>query len=162
MAFIVGFLLAVLSIAALAYPFLRVRRGVKGPPMSESLEELRRTGQSLYDEINQLKLDLDVRNVSQEEYQERVPRLRRHAAAILRKEDQIELRRRQEKASDWEQLDKKLEDQVRRLRLSWRQQDSTSDCAACGQPVSTKKKVCSGCGAEPVKTGAIISRDGES
>ena len=87
MAYIIGTMLALLSLIVISYPFLKSRLQSQAISRPDELEELARARQSLFDEMDRLKLDLDVDNITQEEYEERIAGVRRAAATSLRDEE---------------------------------------------------------------------------
>lgn len=114
MAFLIASLLVILCIALVAYPFLGKRYHRNSTFLPHSFEELRLLRQSLYEEIERLKMDVDVGQVTQEEYENRVRDLRHWAAVTLRKERQVSPHHHEAN----EGLDRVLEGEIARLRRS--------------------------------------------
>ncbi len=114
MAFLIASLLVILCIALVAYPFLGKHYLRNSTFLPHSLQELRLLRQSLYEEIERLKMDVDVGQVTQQEYEDRVRDLRHWAAATLRKEHQVGQDHHEADGG----LDRALEEEIARLRRS--------------------------------------------
>jgi hypothetical protein len=114
MAFIIGILLGLFSLSILVYPFLKTRYLSPDSPGDEDLEDLARARSSLMDEMERLALDLDVGNITEQQYQEGIAPLRRAAALSLRQEDQLKAHGNGSSA----ELDQVIEKRIRLLRQS--------------------------------------------
>ena len=146
MAYVIGFLLALLSVIILAYPFLKARlRATVGREVSKA-EELARARQAIFDEMGRLKLDLDVNNITQEEYQQRMAGLRRNAAVNLRRKEELGAKAGRDEAETLEELDRKVEERIMLLRRSRRTRNGTRACPECGQHLEVEDVACPQCG----------------
>lgn len=112
MAFLIGSLLVVLCIALVTYPFLGPGSRRRNVALPDSVQELQLLRQSLYDEMEQLKQDIDAGQASEDEYRGRLETLRRWAAATLRKEHQMGQDRRRPAG----ELERELEEEIARSR----------------------------------------------
>ena len=139
MAYLLGFLLALASIALLARPFLR-RQMQAGPMPSSSVDSLKDVQwlqQQVYDEIKTLILDHDLGNVPSEEYDEKLGAYRLQAADLLRQEKQL--------LHELEYLEKEIEDRVLALRISWGTVKGVTTCGECGGERDVNAALCPRC-----------------
>jgi len=148
MAYIIGTLLALLSLIVISYPFLKPRLQSQAISRPDELEELARSRQSLFDEMDRLKLDLDVANITQEEYEERIGSVRRAAAASFRDEQLLRAQANPDEAKALEELDSELEEKIRLLRLTQEHKNGTGNCLECGRQLMAEDAVCPACGTE--------------
>ena len=138
MAYVIGFLLAVVAIAVLARPILRRGQVAAGsPPLQESLDEVTRRLQQAYANIRSLALDYDLGNVPSEEYEDRLAGYRLQAADLLRQQEQ--LRR------ELDGLEDEIEDRVLALRMSWGTVKAKTVCTECGGERDARAVVCPRC-----------------
>jgi hypothetical protein len=125
MAYFLGFLLALVSVALLARPILRRERVASSPASSlESLEDVQWQHQQVYDEIKTLILDHELRNIPSEEYEEKLGDYRLRAADLLRQQEQL--------LHELTSLEDQLEDRVLALRMSWGTVKVVTICGGCG------------------------------
>lgn len=148
MAYIIGTLLALLSLIVISYPFLKPRLQSRAISRPDELEELARARQSLFDEMDRLKLDLDVDNITQEEYEERMGGVRHTAAASFRDEELLRAQANPDEAKALEELDSELEEKIRLLRLTQEHKNGTGNCLECGRQIMAEDTVCPACGTE--------------
>lgn len=154
MAYIIGTMLILLSLIIISYPFLKSHLPSRAILRPEELEELDRTRQPLFDEMERLKLDLDVVNITQEEYEERMAGLRRAVAASLRDEELLPTSGNLDEAKALEVLDSELEEKIRLLRFSQEHKNGTGNCRTCGRQLKAEDTVCSQCGTEVPSNGS--------
>ena len=105
MAVLIGFLLVLFCIGVILYPFLKSRSRSATP---DSLEELAHRRRAIYAEIETLKLERELGNLVEEEYQRALQSHRLAAAATFREQEALEVR--------LEEADRVLEQEVLRLR----------------------------------------------
>ena len=96
MAILIGALLAILAVAVLLYPFLKVRfrsRASQGDDTSAQAavgaSARARARDGIYDEIRALQLDRELGRIDEQEYKERLHDYRLQAAAVLHDEEQL-------------------------------------------------------------------------
>lgn len=142
-----GFLLALASIALLVRPFLRQMQAASMPSSSlDSLKNVQWQKQQLYDEIKTLILDHDLGNIPGEEYAEKLGAYRLQAAELLRQEEQL--------LNEVKYLEKEIEDRVLALRISWGTVQGVTTCGECGGERDVNAALCPRC--------AFASEDGAS
>ena len=138
MAYLLGFLLALVSIALLARPFLRQRQPASMPSSSlDSLKNVQWRQQQVYDEIKTLILDHNLGNVPSEEYGEKLGAYRIQAADLLRQEEQL--------LHETKYLEKEIEDRVLALRMSWGTVNGVIPCDRCGDEIDINASLCPRC-----------------
>ena len=69
-------LLALLSLIVISHPFLKAHLQSKANSPPDPSEEPDRSNQSLFDDIDRLKLDLDLGSVTPQEYERQMNALR--------------------------------------------------------------------------------------
>ena len=148
MAYIIGALLALLSLIIISYPFLNPRLQSQVISRSYELEELAKARQSLFDELDRIKLDLDVDNITKKEYEELIGSVRRSAAESFRDEELLRSQTSPDEAMTLEELDNELEEKIKRLRLSHQRKNHACNCLECGRQLTLKDVACPGCGRE--------------
>ena len=107
----IGILLGLLSLVILAIPFLRKDRVVR--LSAPNPDDLRQKRISIYQEIRTLENDLNLGQVSAEDYERRLQDYRLRAAKLLMEEEEME------------QIDLDLEDEINLRRNNGR--NSTQD-----------------------------------
>ena len=138
MAYFLGLLLALVSIALLARPILRREQTASSPALSlESLEDVQWRLQQVYDEIKTLILDHELGNIPSEEYEEKLGDYRLRAADFLRQQEQLQ----QELAS----LEGEIEDTVLALRISRGTVKGVTLCGGCGGERDVNAVLCPRC-----------------
>ena len=151
MAYLLGFLLALVSIALLARPFLRQRHPVSIPSSSfDSLKDVQWQQQQVFDEIKTLILDHDLGNIPPEEYDEKLGTYRIQAADLLRQEEQF--------LQDLKYLEEEIEDRVLALRISWGAVKGLTTCSECGGERGVNAGLCPRC-EFPGKDGGSLAED---
>ena len=93
MAILIGTLLAILAVAVLLYPFLRVRFRSRAS-LGDGTFPAAGVGarEAIYDEIRALQLDHELGSIDEQEYEERLHGYRLEAAAVLRDEERLNSR----------------------------------------------------------------------
>ena len=91
MLLVIGLLLAVGCVAVVLLPFLRARAGADAFSLQDASLEVELRRQATYDEIRTLRLEYELSNIPEEEYQTRFRLLRLQAAATLRDQQRLEL-----------------------------------------------------------------------
>jgi hypothetical protein len=137
LAYLLGFLLALASIAFLTRPFLRGVQHNSESPSLDSLKDVQWQHQQVYDEIKTLILDYDLGNVPVAEYNERLVAYRLQAANLLQQEDQF--------LHELEYLGNGTEDAVLALRMSWGTVNSVTTCINCGGDMDINSALCPRC-----------------
>ena len=138
MAYLLGLLLALVSIALLARPILRREQAASSPAMSlESLEDVQWRHQQVYDEIKTLILDHELGNIPSEEYDNKLGDYRLRAADLLRQQDQL--------LQMLTSLEEEVEDRVLALRMSWGTVKGVTICGACGGERDLNAVLCPRC-----------------
>ncbi|MBI4340056.1 MAG: hypothetical protein HY680_08915 [Chloroflexi bacterium] len=135
MAPLIGIVLGLLALGVVALPFLK-----RGHPLGggDALEVLQERRKGIYRDIQVLHNDLNVGQVSQLEYQERLQAYRLQAALLLRDEDRFQ------------ELDQRLEEAVLALRQDPRGTLTVGEgplCPSCGRPAREGLTECPSCGA---------------
>jgi hypothetical protein len=145
MALLLGLLLALASIALLAWPILRRKQTVSSSALSlDSLEDLQWRQHQVYDEIKTLILDYELGNIPPEEYEERLGAYRLGAADLLRQQERLQ--------HELTYLEGELEDRVLALRMSWGTVKAVTICVGCGGEMDLNAVLCPRC---------ELPRDGE-
>ena len=140
MPYLLGLLLALASIALLAWPVLKRRSQADYAPSSspfDSLSEAQRQRQQVYDEIKTLTLDHDLGHVPSQEYSDRLGAYRLRAASLLRQQERL--------SQDLSRLTNEIEDEVLALRLSWGTALSVAVCGECGGERDAEALLCPRC-----------------
>ena len=138
MAYLFGFLLALVSIALLARPILRRGQTTSSPTLSlESLEDVQWRHQQVYDEIKTLILDHELGNIPPEEYEEKLGDYRLRAADLLRQQEQL--------LHELTSLEDGIEDRVLALRMSWGTVSGVTICGGCGGERDLNAVLCPRC-----------------
>ncbi len=139
MTLFVGAVLALFSLAIVAYPFLKSRMragGHHGPPAitGAAPPEL----EPIYDAIRTLQLEYQLGKVPENLYQEQLTAYRLQAASVLRQRD-----REREEAPEWV-----LEQEVLVTRAALRGTvGGPRPCRSCRSLVSPELAACPECGA---------------
>lgn len=90
MVFFASLALAVACLAVLALPFIRARRtGYRSPLGIEAVQQVAARREGAFEELRLLRLDHELGNVPQAEYDRRYQELRLRAATLLREQDQL-------------------------------------------------------------------------
>ncbi len=90
MVVLLGILLAASCIAILALPFMRARRaGYVSPADIEAVQQVAARREAAFEELRLLRLDRDLGNVEEADYQRRFQELRVQAATLLREQDTL-------------------------------------------------------------------------
>jgi len=110
MPLLIGLFLAVGCLAVLLLPFLRARRPDAAFASQQAAREQAERRQAAYNEIQALRLDYELGNVPEEEYQTQLRRLRLQAAATLRDQERLE--------AALEEYDRELEGEIASFRRS--------------------------------------------
>ena len=121
MPYAIAVLLALLSLIVISHPFLRAHLQSKANSLSDLSEEPDRSNRSLFDDIDRLNLDLDLGNVTPEEYERQMNALRHAAAANLRAQELLAQGNRDESKTSQE-VDDALEERIRQHLRDLRQQ----------------------------------------
>lgn len=138
MAYFLGLLLALVSIALLAWPILRRKQTASSSTLSlDSLEDVQWRQQQVYDEIKTLILDYELGNIPPEEYEERLGAYRLRAADLLRQQEQLR--------HELTYLEEELEDSVLALRMSWGTVKGVTICGGCGGETDLQAVLCPRC-----------------
>ena len=139
MAYLLGLLLALASIALLAWPILKRRAQADYTPSSpfDSLSEAQRQRQQVYDEIKTLTLDRDLGHVPSQEYSDRLGAYRLRAASLLRQQERL--------SQGLSRLTREIEDEVLALRMSWGTVQSVTVCGECGGERDAEASLCPRC-----------------
>ena len=133
-----GFLLALASIALLARPFLRRPQPASLPSSSlDSLKNVQWQQQQVYDEIKTLILDHDLGNIPSQEYDEKLGAYRLQAADLLRQEEQL--------LHEVRYLEEEIENRVLALRMSWGTVRGVTACGECGEERDVNAALCPRC-----------------
>ena len=159
MAYAIGFLLALFSMVVLAYPFLKTRlRATVGREVDRA-EELTRACQAIFHEMERLKLDLDVNNVTHEEYQQRMAGLRRNVAVNLRRKEELAAKAGPGEAETLEELDRKVEERISIIRRSKQDGNGVTTCPECERRLADQDRACPGCGTAIADGGSSQGED---
>ena len=134
MAVAIGAIVAVAGLVVLMLPFLR-RIVPTATAVGDPIQELRQERNALYQETRILRQDFDLGHFSEEEYQARFQTNRLHAAALLRRQDELEA------------LNRQLEKEILSLRKLPPAGDEGRRCFECGREVRSTAEQCSHCGA---------------
>ena len=138
MAYFLGLLLALVSIALLARPILRREQTTSGHSESmEFLEDVQWLHQQVYDEIRTLILDHELGNIPSEEYEDKLGNYRLRAADLLRQQANI--------LDTLTSLENEMEDTVLALRMSWGTVKRVSACGGCGGERDLDAVLCPRC-----------------
>lgn len=138
LAYLLGFLLALVSIALLAIPMLRRVRTMPRPSLSlDSLKDVQWQRQQVFDEIRILILDHDLGNLRPDEYNENLGAYRLQVADLLRQEEQL--------LHDVKYMDEQIEDQILALRMSWGAVKEVTICGECGGGRDVNATLCPRC-----------------
>ncbi|MFH1560177.1 MAG: hypothetical protein ABID84_02025 [Chloroflexota bacterium] len=138
MAYFLGLLLALASIALLARPILRREQTTSSSASSlDSLEDVQWRHQQVYDEIKTLILDYELGNIPPEEYEDRLTAYRLRAADLLRQQEQL--------LHELTYLEKEIEDRVLALRMSWGTVKRVTICGGCGGERDINATLCPRC-----------------
>ncbi len=139
MAYLLGLLLALASIALLAWPILKRRAQAYYAPSSpfDSLSEAQRQRQQVYDEIKTLTLDRDLGHVPSQEYSDRLGAYRLRAASLLRQQERL--------SQGLSRLTREIEDEALALRMSWGTVQSVTVCGECGGERDAEALLCPRC-----------------
>src|SRR5687767_270004 len=90
MVIILGVMLAAVCLGVLALPFVRARRvGYVSPGDIEAVQQVVARREAAFEELRLLRLDRDLGNVEEADYQRRHQELRLRAAALLREQDTL-------------------------------------------------------------------------
>ena len=91
MGLLLGTLLAAICVAVLLWPFVRQGRDVvtDAGETPEMLETLRAQRDAALEEVRLLRLDHELGNVDEKEYQSRMETLRLRAATLLRRDERL-------------------------------------------------------------------------
>ena len=121
MPYVIALLLALLSILVISHPFLKAHLQTKTNPSSDPSKEPVQPNQSLFDDIDRLWLDLDVGNVTPEEYERQMNALR-HAAAENLRAQELTARDNQDESQTSQEVDDALEERIRQHLHDLKQQ----------------------------------------
>lgn len=114
MALALSALLAVLAIAIVALPFFRTPK--KDDTFNpQDAEALRSQRESIYQALQTLRLERELGQVDDREYQRQMREYRRQAAIVLRQQEHVE--------GDLEELEALLEDEVLAARARLQDRD---------------------------------------
>jgi multidrug resistance efflux pump len=96
-----GVLLGVICVAVLLWPFLRRDRDVvtESGDTPDTLQALRAQRDGALEEVRLLRLDHELGNVDEKEYQSRLEALRLRAATLLRREERLSAELQQREAA---------------------------------------------------------------
>ncbi len=134
MAVAIGAIVAAAGLVVLMLPFLR-RIAPTATAVMDPIQKLRRERNALYQETRILRQDFDLGHFSDEEYQARFQTNRLRAAALLRRQDELEA------------LNRQLEEEILSLRKLPVAGDEDRRCFECGREVRSTAEQCSHCGA---------------
>ena len=138
MAYFVGLLLALVSIALLARPILRRQQTATGTASSlESMQDVQWRLQQGYDEIKTLILEHELGSVPSAEYDDKLGEYRLWAADLLRQQDQL--------LHELTSLEEEMEDSALALRMSWGTVKGVTDCGGCGGKMDLNAALCPRC-----------------
>ena len=137
MSLAIGIGLALFSLMVLAVPFFR---GSTARRFQDTVRELQKQREAIYQEARILQSDLALGHLSQEEYEGRLREYRIQAAELLRQED------------DSRELDSSLEEEIRGLRDVPGPVEEVITCPNCGASVGEGVGECPECGAEITET----------
>ena len=138
MALFFSLVLALVSIAVLAWPILRRERSSSDPTLSpDSLEDLSRRRQHIYDEVQTLSMDHELGIIRTHEYQEDLRAYRFQAAYTLREQEHLQ--------QALAHLEEELEDEALELRKSWGTVTKTVSCETCGGEMDSEAVICPRC-----------------
>ena len=112
MPYVIALLLTILSIIVISHPFLKARLQTKEKSPPDPSKEPVQANQSLFDDIDRLRLDLDVGNVTPEEYERQMNALR-HAAAENLRAQELTARDNQDESQTSQEVDDALEERIR-------------------------------------------------
>ncbi|MBI2855628.1 MAG: hypothetical protein HYX93_02140 [Chloroflexi bacterium] len=139
MAFLVALVLALVSVAVLAWPLVRRKpASVARTPVMDALEAALWREQQTFDEIKTLVLDFELGNIPGPEYEEKLNGHRMRAAYALRERERLQL--------SLAQLEDEVEDEVLRLRRSSGTVGEVTPCKGCGGQVDVEALRCPRCG----------------
>ena len=144
MGFVVGVVLALFSVAVVAFPFLKSRWRTWGDdPIAAASPEAPEV-ESIYEAISTLRLEHEVGQVPEQLYREQLQAYRVQAATALRQQV-----REQEGDPDWA-----MEQDVLAARAALRAAGGVSaPCPSCGAGPGPGGGGCPECGAEPSASG---------
>ena len=124
MPYAIAVLLALLSLIVISQPFLKAHLQSKANSPPDPAEEPDRSNRSLFDDIDRLKLDLDLGSVTPEEYERQMNALRHAAAANLRAQE-LPAQRKRDESKTSQEVNDALEERIRRHRRALLQQRET-------------------------------------
>ena len=122
MPYVIALLLALLSLIVISHPFLKAHLQTKANSSPDPSKEPVQPNQSLFDDIDRLQLDLDVGNVTPEEYERQMNALRHAAAANLRAKE-LTAQDNQDESQISQEVDDALEERIRQHLHDLQQQD---------------------------------------
>ena len=138
MALFVNLLLVLVSVVVLAWPILRGRQAASSSTSPlDSLEEVLKRRQRIYDEIQTLVLDHEIGNLRTAEYEEELGAQRLKAADALREQEQIQ--------DALSRLEDEIEDETLGLRRSWGTVKNVTGCSICGGAMDAESAICPRC-----------------
>ena len=127
-----GVALAVICLVVVAFPFLK-RRGVP-THYTDPILELQGRREAVYQEVRTLHNDHALGDVSHADYEERLESYRLMAARLLQQQTHLQ------------EMDQRLEDEVRRLRNGAKPSIDQWPCPECSRPVALAAEQCPSCG----------------
>ena len=130
----IGAIVAAAGLVVLMLPFLR-STAPTATAAGDPIQELRQERNALYQETRILRQDFDLGHFSEEEYQARFQTNRLRAAALLRRQDELEA------------LNRQLEEEILTLRKLPPGGDEGRRCFECGREVRSTAEQCGHCGA---------------
>ena len=128
----IGVALAVICLIVAAIPFLK-RRGVP-TQYTDPILELQGRREAVYQEVRTLHNDYALGDVPQADYEERLESYRLMAARLLQQQTYVQ------------EMDQRLEDEVKRLRNGAKPSIDQLPCPECGRPVARAAEQCPSCG----------------
>ena len=138
MDYLIGIVIALVSIVLLARPILR---GSHITPMSSAssntIQDLEWQYHQVHDDIKTTILDHQIGNVSVDEYYKRIETYRLQAASILSKHQGMLL--------ETDYINNEIENEVLALRVSWGTVETVTTCRECTEEMDINAILCPRC-----------------
>ena len=135
MAYIIGLIIAAVSVALVAAPFFRQRGKSKEPEVLPAQIEARDKRRRIYQEMDTIQLDYDMGNIDEAQYQQQIQPYRLEAASVIR-----------EQQKDGQKIaGNALEEEIKAFRSTRASGKALDTCPNCGFITSRGEKICPLC-----------------
>ncbi len=135
MAYIIGFIIAAVSVALVATPFFRQRGKSKEPEVLTARVEAQDKRRRIYQEMDTIQLDYDMGNIDEAQYQQQIQSYRLEAASLIR-----EQQKHGQKITGTA-----LEEEIKAFRSARASGKPLDTCPNCGFITSQGEKLCPLC-----------------